>query len=324
MATANPGETPENNDNLEKGVVVVKTDDNVEVEIVDDTPVKDRGRQPLKKPVVEPTDDELEQHSASVRQRIKELTHARHDERREKERLARERDELEQLARSALEENKNLRTRYNQGAVAFAATATEAAESALKAAKAKLKKAHEDFDHDAIADAQEEVARATFRAEQAKNFKPTPLQEPNDELQQRPSAQPRVEADQKTLSWKAKNQWFGEPGFEEYTSYALGLHQRLVNSGVAPSSDEYFAQIDARMKRSFPELYSGDDDNDEPQAQSHQKQPPTVVAPANRSTAAGPGKVRLTQTQVTLARKLGLTPQQYAAEVLKAQKEGLI
>lgn len=322
MATAKPGETPENDDNLEKGVVL-KTEDNVEVEIIDDTPVKDRGRQPLKKPVAEPTDDELEQHSASVRARIKELTHARHDERREKERLARERDELEQLARSALEENKTLRTRYNQGAVAFAATATEAAESALKAAKAKLKKAHEDFDHDAIADAQEEVARATFRAEQAKNFKPTPLQEPKDELQPQQPHQPRVEADQKTLGWKAKNQWFGEPGFEEYTSYALGLHQRLVNSGVAPATDEYFAQIDARMKRSFPELYTGDDETDEPTAQPS-KQPPTVVAPANRSTAAGPGKVRLTQTQVALARKLGLTPQQYAAEVLKAQKEGSI
>ena len=127
----------------------------------------------------------------------------------------------------------------------------------------------------------------------------------------------RVDPDEKTLRWQAKNQWFGQPGFEEYTSYALGLHQKLVTGGTDPRSDEYFDQINGRMKQKFPELFGGADDK--PKAVEVQRKPTTVVAPASRSTAAG--KVRLTQTQVALAKKLGLTPQQYAAQVARLENQ---
>ena len=150
-----------------------------------------------------------------------------------------------------------------------------------------------------------------MRAEAIKNFRPTPLQETEVPVQTESRQPQRVEPDQQSLRWQAKNQWFGSSGFEEYTSYALGLHQKLVNGGVDPRSNEYFDQIDGRMKSKFPELFGREDKS------QASKRPTTVVASAARSTSAG--KVRLTTTQVALAKKFGLTPQQYAIQVAKLE-----
>ena len=96
---------------------------------------------------------------------------------------------------------------------------------------------------------------------------------------------------------------------------ALGLHQKLVTSGVDPRSDEYFEQIDARVKSKFPEVFGGTEDK--PRNGESPKKPAAVAAPATRSS--GPKKVQLTPTQVALAKKFGLTPQQYAAQVAKLE-----
>ena len=287
----------------------------VEIEIEDDTPVQDRGRKPLDKEVADPTDDEIESYSDKVKTRIKELTHARHDERRVKEATMREKQELERLAQQLIEENKRLKQNVYTGQEAVIEGAKSKAEFELKEARAKLKAAQEAYDNDAIVAALEEVTDAKIRVEQTKNFRPTPLQEENFEVQT-PQTQPaKVEPDEKTLRWQAKNQWFGAQGFEEYTSYALGLHQKLVTNGVDPRSAEYFEQIDARMKSTFPDLFG--QTNDKPRSGEVQKKPTTVVASVSRSTSAG--KIKLTQTQVALAKKLGLTPQQYAAQVAKLE-----
>lgn len=287
----------------------------VEIEIEDDTPERDRGRKPLDKEVADPTDDEIESYSDKVKTRIKELTHARHDERRVKEATMREKQELERLAQQLIEENKRLKQNVYTGQEAIISGAKQKAETELEMARRKLKEAQEAFDNDAIIAAQEEVMDAKIRVEQTKNYRPTPLQEDNFELQT-PQTQPaRVEPDEKTLRWQAKNQWFGQQGFEEYTSYALGLHQKLVSNGVDPRSAEYFEQIDARMKSTFPDLFG--QTNDKPRSGEVQKKPTTVVASVSRSTSAG--KIRLTNTQVALAKKLGLTPQQYAAQVAKLE-----
>ncbi len=287
----------------------------VDIEIEDDTPVQDRGRKPLEKEVADPTDDEIESYSDKVKTRIKELTHARHDERRVKEATMREKQELERLAQQLIEENKRLKQNVYTGQEAIIEGAKSKAEAELAMARRKLKEAQEAYDNDAIVAALEEVTDAKIRAEQVKNFRPTPLQEENFEVQT-PQAQPsRVEPDEKTLRWQAKNQWFGQQGFEEYTSYALGLHQKLVSNGVDPRSAEYFEQIDARMKSTFPDLFG--QTNDKPRSGEVQKKPTTVVASVSRSTSAG--KIKLTTTQVALAKKLGLTPQQYAAQVAKLE-----
>lgn len=287
----------------------------VDIEIEDDTPAQDRGRKPLDKEVVDPTDEEIESYSDKVKSRIKELTHARHDERRIKEATLREKQELERLAQQLIEENKRLKKNVHTGQEAIIAGAKSRAESELEMARRKLKEAQESFDTDAIIAAQEAVMDAKIKVEQTKNYRPTPLQEDKFDVQPQQTQPEKVEPDEKTLRWQAKNQWFGAQGFEEYTSYALGLHQKLVTNGVDPRSAEYFEQIDARMKSTFPDLFGRSEDK--PRSGEVQRKPTTVVASVSRSTSAG--KIKLTTTQVALAKKLGLTPQQYAAQVAKLE-----
>lgn len=317
MATAN-NELENKTDALEAEVSMDAGDD-LEIEVVDDTPPKDRGRKPLDKEVADPTDEEIEDYSAGVKKRIKELTHARHDERRRAETLERERNELQQFAERLLHERKSIEQRFNAGAVEYGKVALESAEGALAKAKSDLRAAHEAFDTEAIVNAQEALASATLRVERAKSYRPPEVaasQERDIDVQPR-QAQQQIKPDAKSLSWQARNQWFGTD--EEATSFALGLHQKLVKSGVDPKSDDYYEQIDARMKSKFPELFDEDGEIDDKPTKP-QKKPTNVVAPATR-TPAGPGKVRLSSTQVALAKRLGLTNQQYAAQVLKLQKE---
>ena len=302
-------------DEVEETRVEVVTDNDVEVEIVDDTPERDRGRKPLDRDVSDPTDEEIESYSDNVKKRIKDLTHARHDERRAKESLLREKQELERLAQHMMAENNKLKQYVNNGSEHYAASVKQIAESEVDKAKRDLKAANEAFDTEAIISAQEALMDAKMKAEAAKNFRHTPLQvdEPVVQTRQQQDAAPQV--DDKTLRWQAKNQWFGSSGFEEHTSFALGLHQKLVNSGLDPRSDEYFERIDSRMKSTFPDMFGNED---RPKSGDGSRRPASVVAPATRSTGAR--KVQLTPTQLALAKKYGLTPQQYAAEVAKLEK----
>ena len=302
-------------DEVEETNIEVVTDNDVEVEIIDDTPERDRGRKPLDRDVSDPTDEEIESYSDNVKKRIKDLTHARHDERRAKESLLREKQELERLAQHMMVENNKLKQYVNNGSEHYAASVKHIADSEVDKAKRALKEANESFDTEAIITAQEGLMDAKMRAEAAKNFRHTPLQvdEPAVQMRQQQNAAPQV--DDKTLRWQAKNQWFGSSGFEEHTSFALGLHQKLVNSGLDPRSDEYFERIDSRMKSTFPDMFGNED---RPKSGDGSRRPASVVAPATRSTGAR--KVQLTPTQVALAKKYGLTPQQYAVEVAKLEK----
>lgn len=297
--------------------VSVEDDGDVEVEVVDDTPIQDRGRKPLDREVEDPTDDEIENYSDKVKGRIKELTHARHDERRAKEATMREKQELERLAQQLIEENKKLKQYVSTGSEQYGNMAKTAAEAELEKARRQYKDAQEAFDTDAIIAAQEALTDAKWKLEQAKNFRAPPLQAEEYAVQTRQSAPEQAQPDEKTLRWQAKNQWFGSNGFEEVTSFALGLHQKLVNNGVDPRSDEYFEQIDARVKSKFPEVFGGAEDK--PRSGDSPRRPAAVAAPATRSSGAK--KIQLTQTQVALAKKFGLTPQQYAAQVAKLENQ---
>ena len=168
--------------------------------------------------------------------------------------------------------------------------------------------------------AQEALAEAKWESQNAKNFSPPPLQTREEVVQQQQPQPQQVRADEKTLRWQAKNQWFGSPGFEEITSYALGLHQKLVTNGVDPRSDEYFEQIDTRVRSKFPEVF-GDEDKPRSQASAAApaKKPASVVAPASRST--GKQKVALTASQMALIKKYNLDPQKYVKEVLKLEAQ---
>lgn len=314
--------TAPKDDDVEERMVPVGADTEVEVEIVDDTPAEDRGKKQLSRDVLDPTDDEVEQYSERVKKRIEELTHARHDERREKETIAREREELARFAQALVTENQHLKSGVASAQSESFKNAQERANKDLEQARKDLKEAHDAFDTDKIVAAQESLAEAKFRVERLKNFRPRQQnsgQDGNNGVEQRQSRQSEPvqtvpTPDERALLWQAKNQWFSQPGFEEPTSYALGLHAKLVNNGVDPRSDDYYDQINDRLKSKFPEVFGETDTH----SGSAGKKPNSVVAPATRSS--GPTKIRLTATQVNLAKKFGLTPQQYAAQVAALEK----
>lgn len=301
----------------EKAVVVDEGKDEIEIEVVDDTPDRDKGRKPLDREVNDPSEEELEAYSEGVKKRIKELTHARHDERRVKEATQREKQELERMTQALMDENRRLKQQYSEGAKQFAETASNAADMEVAAARKMLKEAHEAFDTDAIVSAQEALAEAKLKQQQAKNFRPPALQEREEVVQTPQQVQRAPQVDDRTLRWQAKNQWFGADGHEEMTSFSLGLHQKLVNSGIDPRSDEYFERIDSRMRSVFPDYFGVT--AEKPKSGDISRRPAAaVVAPGTRSVGAK--KVQLTETQMALAKRYGLTPQQYAAEVLKLEK----
>ena len=302
-----PDELEPNNGSKEKN-------DDFEIEVIDDTPAQDRGRKPLDKEVADPSDEEIENYSDGVKKRIKELTHARHDERRVKEATQREKQELERLTQQLLTENKQLKQYVNDGSAQYATTIKSAAEGKMEMARRNYKVAQEAFDTDAIIAAQEAMTEAKMQLESAKNFRPSTLQVEDNHVQMQQAAPQQVQPDEKTLRWQAKNQWFGSDGFEEVTSFALGLHQKLVNSGVSPQSDEYFNAIDARMKKTFPEVFGEEVRSN---AENSPRRSANVVASATRSS--GTRKIQLTQTQVALAKKFGLTNQQYAEQLAKLE-----
>jgi len=295
----------------------VSGETDIEIEIEDDTPAQDRGRRPLEREVEDPTDEEVEQYSDKVQKRIKELAHARHDERRAKESALREREEAIRVAQSLVEENKKLRGYVSHGEQTYAGVLKEKAEAELEMARRKYKEAAESYDSDAMLEAQEALQDAKMKLAQAQNFKPAPLQTENEEVYSQPTTSSAPRPDEKTLRWQAKNQWFGAQGYEEMTAMALAMHQRLTTeNGIEYArTDEYFERIDARLHEKFPEVFG----ERQPARETQSKKPAaTVVAPAARSTPSKKS-VKLTKTQQAVAAKLGLTAQQYAVELMRLE-----
>lgn len=275
-------------------------DDDLEIEVVDDTPKADRGRKPSEPPE-DVTEDELEKYSEQVQKRIKHFTKGYHDERRAKEEALRERQELERVTQQLIEENKKLKGNVNKNQTALLEQAKKNAAIETETAKRAYKEAYETGDSDAVLEAQEKLTNAKLKSDRLANFKIPALQETETPVQPEPEPAPAVQVDERASDWQKANSWFGSD--DEMTSLALGLHNKLVKQGVSPQSDEYYETIDARMRQVFPDQF----EDAEPKRKTQ------VVAPATRSTA--PKKVTLTKTQVQLAKRLGLTPQQYAKQV---------
>ena len=293
----------------------------VDIEVQDDTPEEDRNRTPLPKEIVEELDaDELEEYSDKVKIRLKQMKKVWHDERRAKEAADRERAEALALAKRLVDENQKLRGTVNDRESLLAESIKEAAIRELSSAKASVKEAYESGDADQIADAQEKLANATLRAQQAQNFRPTPLQleekSVNSEVQ---TQQPRI--DTKTLAWQERNPWWGRD--PEMTASALGLHQKLEGQYGAGyvGTDEYWSVVDKTMRRRFPEYFGEEEQTanggGKPVTRTD-KPAATVVAPASRSTSSK--KIVLKQSQLNIAKRLGLTPEQYAREFAKTME----
>jgi hypothetical protein len=308
-------------DEIDEGKTVDQINQDVEneskfdIEIEDDTPEQDRGRKPSDPDFVQKLEqDELDEYSESAKKKINEFKKVWNDERRAKEAALREQQEAISVAQRILEENKKLKSRLSAGDEALIGSYKETAEREISMAKKAYKDAYDTGDTDALLEAQEQLTDAKLKLQRVTSFVPQQkaLQEEENEVQiQQP--QQRVQApDTKARSWQEKNSWFGQD--DEMTSLALGLHEKLVKeNGMAyATTDEYYKRIDATMRKRFPENF--DDESSEETTQRVNK-PSNVVAPATRSTSSK--KIKLKASQVALAKKLGLTPEQYAMELVK-------
>ena len=293
-----------------------------EIEIVDDTPPEDRGRKPAEPPE-EVKEDELAKYDQSVQARIKKFTRGYHDERRAKEEAQRERDEAIRAARIMAEEAKALQKQLEEGTKVFIDQGKSAAQAELDAAKRAFKDAYEAGDSDLLADAQARISQATIKIEKADAIRPLQPKEfdvqiPSYDVQEQQQAQ----VDPRTSKWLDENPWYGDD--DEMSASALGLHKKLEKQFGKQyiGSEEYFKTIDDTMKRRFPEYFGSavqeESSEEEEKPQPRAKPASNVVAPATRSTA--PSKVRLTKSQVAIAKKLGVPLELYAKKVAEQMK----
>ena len=303
-------------DEVGKKVVAQVEEDDVDLVIEDDTPEQDRNRAPLPKEIVnELENDELEDYSEKVKIRMKQMKKVWHDERREKEQALREQQEAVRFAQKMLEENKTLRNKYLEGEKSYIDTYKNATEMEMEMARRAYKEAYDAGDTDKLLEAQEKISNANYKLQKANEYKPA-LQIPESSVNSNTEVQvPRP--DPRTAAWQERNTWFGQD--EEMTSLALGLHQKLVKEHGEhyPSTNEYWNTVDATMKRRFPEYFSDKTSEAGDKPAGRTEKPATVVAPATRSTS--PKKMMLKQSEIALAKKLGLTPEQYAREKMKME-----
>jgi hypothetical protein len=297
-----------------------EAEDSYEIEVEDDTPAEDRGREPMPKPIVDELDrDELDQYDDKAKEKLKQMRKVWHDERREKESAHRERQEAINFAQKLMNENKRIKDILSTGEKEYVSTVQNAANMELEMAKKAYKDAYDSGDTDALIDAQQAMQEANIKIVQAQNFKLPSLQEEDYSVQQqyqeRPQA-PQAQPDAKLNAWQERNSWFGQD--EEMTAAALGLHEKLKRTGVAIGSDEYYSTLDKTMRKRFTD-YFGEPEEQQQKTESTRSKPSTVVAPASRSTSSN--KIRLKASQVQLAKRLGLTPEQYAQAALKLEAQ---
>ena len=307
----------------QNAAVQADDEDDFEVEIIDDTPEQDRdkARRPEGVEPELPEEDEIASYSESVQKRIKKLKYEFHEERRAKEDAARLRDEAISFAQKERDERVRLQRMLEEGEGVLVNQAKQRLAVQLAQAKVEFKNAYETGDADAMAEVQSKMADLKNEEFRLNSYKPPARQQPQ---QQVPQAQPQQQRPNvpapsgKAQEWAQKNPWFMRNGDEDITALAMGTHEKLVRSGVAPDTEPYYTQIDAAVRRAFPDRFADASEEVKPQ----RRQAGNVVAPAGRTSAQTPRKVVLTSTQVSLAKRLGLSPQQYAAQLLKDSSNG--
>jgi hypothetical protein len=293
--------------------------DDVTIEIEDDTPPEDRNVEPLPDDMKQELEsaDEDEDYSQKVKKKFTQYKKAWHDERRAKEAAFREQQEALTMAQKILDENKRLKEVLHSGEKELISTYQSSAEMELAQATRSYKDAYDSGESDKLADAQQDMMRAQIKLDKAKNFKPTVQFAENDVQMQVKQPQAAQQMDSKVAEWVSRNSWYVDPEKKSMSKYAVFIHEELEDKfgkGFV-GTDEYFKRIDQEVQRRFPEEFASEQTNDEPKVQ--RTKPSTVVASARRST--GPKKIVLTKTQVALAKKFGLTPEQYAREQLKLE-----
>jgi len=315
--------------------------DDFDLEIVDDKP-------PVSKAAYEPTgDEELDSYSASVRKRLDKATFKR----REAERLAEEAviaaQQLNQQNQNLSAKNKEYESLINRGETALVSQIKQKAQLAAEKAKAEYRKAHEEGNTDDIVSSQERMIEAQSQMQEAERYERSLPQQPTQQQQMAQQQQLAYQQQQqayqqqqqqpvnsvpapepKAKEWGEKNTWFGDEEHKGMTAYAYALHEEAIkDNGLSPNSDQYFEYIDGGMRGRFSEYEwsentSKDVSGGGQTAPSTTAQPSSVVAPSARNNGAKPRKMKLTSSQVSLAKRLGLTNAQYANQLVKEMTNG--
>ena len=305
----------------------------LDIEVLDDRPEEDQ-RPPAKTSEKESadddiaTDEEIAQYGKRAHKRIKKLKWEFHEERRAKERQQRLADEAVDYTKTLQTENQRLLRLVQDSQTALNEHSQYGASTALQMAEAQFKTAHESGDSEQIAAAQKALTNAQLREASASNVSQQVINNWKQEVMRQErevsreqAQQPVQEAapDPQAVEWSQENQWFGND--KEMTSFAYGVHEKLVGEdGVDPNTPEYYQLIDKRMREVFPNYFGTDESGSYEQVvvdSAPRRKASPVVAPATRNSGSAPRKVTLTQTQVALAKRLGLTPQQYATQLIK-------
>ena len=306
-------------------------DSDVEYEIVDDRPLEDRRPSKYERPEDE-SEEELTGVSDSVKKRIDKLRFDYHNERREKEAAIRMRDEAVNVAHTYSKKNQEYEALIGRGEEVLADSIKEKAQIALDNAKASYKKAYEEGDTDKVVDAQEQMFVAQQEIVEADKYKRDigsyQENQKRQQIAQQEAAQaaqaaqqqpPQAELSPAAKEWADQNPWFMADGYEEMTSLAYGTHTANIKQGIPVDSPEYFERVNSRLRQAFPDFdWQGSDYGRN--ATSTASPPTTVVATSTRNNGAKPRKVKLTSTQAALAKRLGLTNEQYAQQLIKEGK----
>ena len=294
-------------------------DDGFEIEVVDDLPPEHQNRPRQAKDAdvdesVEDNDEEIKSYSEGVQKRIKKLSWEKQEKERQRIEAQNLQEEALKYAEQIKQENERLRKTLEEGEGVLVNQAKGRVAAELEKARSEAKAAYEIGDADAMIAANERVARLATEEEKYKSYKPQPRPQPAPQPQYQQQVQRPAQPDQRALEWAKSNDWFEKD--PEMTGYAYGLHEKLVKSGIDPRSEQYYSEIYTAVRRVFPDKF---DDGPIIEESAPQRQTGNVVAPAARS-GKKPRKVQLTSTQVALAKRLGLSNEQYAAQLMKEMK----
>jgi hypothetical protein len=292
-------------------------EDDLEVVVVDDTPSEDAGR-PKRDAGATKDEEEIPDLSPRIQKRIDKLRYEWNEERRAKEKTVRENAEAVKYAQSVQGDNENLRQQLSDQRKLLYDQVSAKTDAEIDTAKQRYREAYETGDADAIVDAQSNLSRLHAEKQQYIYAAPLPDEVPQQVPQQPQQYAPAPPPDARAVQWVKQNPWFQQPGYEEVSGYAVGLHQKLLGNGVDPRTDpSYYETIDKSLREVFPKYFEKTNHgSDTPSSRRT-----SVVAPAKRGGAAT-RRVELTASQISLAKKLGVTPQQYAAQVVKEMTNG--
>ena len=289
------------NDSKETETPEVETKQEQETEVVEQPEEKVEAKK-------EPSEDELKQYSETVQKRIAKLTKKWREAERQK-------DEALTYAQRVMEDKKKSEAKLSKLEPSFLKTTEEGIKSGLESAKAKLAAAREAGDINAEVEAQTLISEYAYK--QAKFIEAKAQQEEINKSRETEVKQPEVNLDRRQVAqgtpdpkaeeWASKNTWFGKDTAMTYT--AFDLHKKLTEEeGYDPQSDEYYQEIDKRIRLEFPQKFATNEVKET-------AKPVQTVASAKRSTKSGRKTVRLTPSQVAIAKKLGVPLEEYAKQL---------